>query len=211
MSGGIDSGDDRELDSVGIVARKRRVRAGVRAGREARSSAAHDGASARLTARLTSLVTDLGARSITCYAAMPGEPDTAGLLRWALEAGVEVLLPSSRPDGRLDWVHYGGSLTPGRHGIAEPVGDPAAPGVVASVDLMLIPACAVDRHGTRLGWGGGYFDRTLEEIAHFRGGRGLPPRFAVVHESELVPVLPREPHDVPVSGVVTPEGVLRFS
>jgi len=63
---------------------------------------------------------------------------------------------------------------------------------------MVIPAAAVDHHGTRLGWGRGYFDKTLGSMEN------RPPVYAVIFDSELVEEVPRDVHDQPVTGVVTP-------
>lgn len=50
----------------------------------------------------------------------------------------------------------------------------------------------------RLGWGRGYFDKTIGSM------EGCPPVYAVIYDSELIDEVPREIHDQPVSGVVTP-------
>ncbi len=185
---------------------KRIMRARVRSERSALTEAQLRLAGESLTSQLAEAVIARGARSVSCYLPVAGEPDTTGFIAWAHEQGVEVLLPSSRPDGLLDWIRANGDATvPGAFGIPEPVGEALPPHAVSDVDLMFIPACAVDRRGVRLGWGRGFFDRAL-------GAMPLrPPVFAVVHDSELLDELPHEPHDVPVTGVVTPERVLLFA
>lgn len=185
---------------------KQRVRAAVRASRAARSRADRRAAAAALSAHLIALVEAAQARRVACYLATEGEPDPELFLQWAAEQGIEVLLPVSLPDHTLAWVLAGqGDPAPGRHGIREPVG-PRLPATAAgSADLMLIPACAVDRAGTRLGWGLGYYDRCLAALDP------RPPVYAVVHDADLVAALPRDPHDVPVTGVVAPAGVRRFA
>jgi 5-formyltetrahydrofolate cyclo-ligase len=184
---------------------KRGIRELVRAGRAARDAASRGAAEAALTARLSGLVAERGARRVACYLPVGGEPDTRGFLAWARGAGVEAILPLSRDDGLLDWAVAGdGATAPGAFGIPEPIGDPLPPGALGGVDLALIPACAVDRSGVRLGWGRGYFDRALAALDR------IPPVFAVVHDDEVFDALPREPHDVPVAGAVTPARVLLF-
>ncbi|MBO1900745.1 5-formyltetrahydrofolate cyclo-ligase [Leucobacter weissii] len=186
--------------------RKRLVRAGVRAARSEMTASERSAAGTALTERLAALVSQRGARRIACYLPLPTEPDTRGFLRWAGAKGIEVLLPSARPDGLLDWIVDGDEGTvAGAFGIPEPVGEHLSPLAVGEVDLMLIPACAVDLRGVRLGWGRGYFDRSLASMAR------RPPVFAVVHESELVDELPFEPHDVPVDGAVTPARIVDFA
>jgi 5-formyltetrahydrofolate cyclo-ligase len=61
-----------------------------------------------------------------------------------------------------------------------------------------VPALAVDRRGVRLGRGGGYYDRSLPLAAP---GAAL---VAVVRDTELVPHLPSDPHDVPMTAALTP-------
>ena len=67
---------------------------------------------------------------------------------------------------------------------------------VASCDLVVVPAVAVDQRGTRLGRGGGSYDRVLARV------RCLT--IAVLYDGEHLAMLPSEPHDVPVAAVVTP-------
>lgn len=186
-------------------ARKRRVREAVRAQRSERSEAARDRAAVALSAHLTTLVTQSGARRITCYLPTPGEPDTSQFLQWALSHGIEVLLPISQADRTLAWAYH--SAAPpevGLHGIHEPAGPRLPASAAGTADLMLIPACAVDNSGTRLGWGLGYYDRCLAALDP------APPVYAVVFAEEILPSLPRDPHDVPVMGAVTPAGIRSF-
>lgn len=186
-----------------IDAEKRRMRATVRARRASLSEAERAAATAGFTARLSTLVTARGARSLSCYLPVGGEPDTRPFLDWARQEDLEVLLPSAREDGLLDWIRDSGEGTViGGFGIPEPLGEHLSPLAVSDVDLMLVPACAVDRGGMRLGWGRGYFDRNLGSMDR------RPPVFAVVFEEEIVESLPRDLHDVPVTGAVTPERIL---
>ena len=64
---------------------------------------------------------------------------------------------------------------------------------------MLVPAIALDRHGARLGYGGGFYDRFLAVSAAVPVG--------VVFEALLLPRLPREAHDRLVAHIVTERGV----
>ncbi len=184
---------------------KRELRAGIRAARAALGDEALRAAREGLTERLAGLVAARGARSLSCFLPIRSEPDTRGFLERAAALGIEVLLPSVREDGRLDWIVSGdGATRRGAFGIDEPLGEVRGPFAVAEVELMLVPAAAVDLVGTRLGWGRGFFDRALSALPH------RPPVYAVVHDHEVVDRLPREPHDVPVDGVVTPLRALAF-
>lgn len=181
------------------------LRSAVRASRLSMGEDQRDEARSGLTRQLRRLALDRELRSLSCFLPRRSEPDTRPFLEWARHRAIDTLLPSSRPDGRLDWIRPSGAGTvPGAHGIDEPLGERLTPLAVEGVDAMLIPAAAVDLHGNRLGWGQGYFDRSLSSMAN------RPPVFAVVFDEELVNEVPFEPHDVPITGVVTPERVLTF-
>mgnify|MGYP001367839619 CR=1 FL=1 len=186
-----------------IDAEKRRLRATIRARRAERSAEERATAAEALAGQLSTLVAARGGRSVSCYLPVGGEPDTRPFLEWARAQGIEVLLPSAREDGLLDWIRDSGEGTVvGGFGIPEPLGEHLSPLAVSDVDLMLVPACAVDRSGMRLGWGRGYFDRNLGSMDR------RPPVFAVVFEDEIVDELPSDLHDVPVTGAVTPERIV---
>lgn len=184
---------------------KQRIRSAVRRSRADRNNEAQQQARRGLTEQLTSLVLTRGAHSVSCYLPMPGEPDTSGFIEWARQHGLEVLLPVSREDRQLDWAHLssGGTAT-GLHGIQEPLGERLPAETLTRSDLLLIPACAVDETGLRLGWGLGYYDRLLASLSP------RPQVFAVVHDDEILPHVPADKHDVPVDGVVTPTHVRLF-
>src|SRR5262249_57127518 len=114
------------------------------------------------------------------------------------ERGLVVLLPVALPDRVLDGAEYDGRLVPARHGLREPAGRRLGAGMLAGVDAVLAPGLAVDRRGTRLGRGAGYYDRALA------GLRGVPVA-VLLYDTELVEAdLPVEPHDRPVTAAVTP-------
>lgn len=140
------------------------------------------------------------ATRVACFVSTRGEPDTGEFLQWASANAVEVLLPRSLPGGILEWAPLSaGPLRPGAFGIPEPSG-PAAAGALQTVDAVFVPAAAIARDGTRLGWGRGYYDRELAALKLLEN----PPRvFGVVFESEIFENLPAQPHDIPVDGVIS--------
>jgi 5-formyltetrahydrofolate cyclo-ligase len=184
---------------------KRALRAEIRERRRIRPASDREASAALLTTQLIAVTQRLGAGSVACYLATPNEPDTRPYLNWARENRVEILLPVSRSDGLLDWATYD-SDDEGEDvlGMPVPLGGIVPPIMVNDVGLMLIPAAAVDAAGMRMGWGRGYFDKTLGSMDN------RPPVFAVVFDDEIVDALPCEPHDQRVDGVVTPSGIRRF-
>ncbi len=186
---------------------KRALRADLRERRQLRSDAQRAEAEHAIADRLDELVDQLGARSISCFLPMSTEPGTREFVDRAVARGIRVLLPVTRADGLLDWsvAVEGGDVTEGMFGLPEPVGELLGPIAVNDVDLMIIPAAAVDASGMRMGWGRGYFDKTIGSM------EGCPPVYAVIFDSELVDEVPSEVHDQPVSGVVTPSRTVTFA
>jgi 5-formyltetrahydrofolate cyclo-ligase len=135
-------------------------------------------------------------RCVALYVAVPPEPETGLLLSWFESRGVRVLLPVLHDDNDLGWGESGAGLVPGRFGLSEPAVD-LGPDAVATAELVLCPALAVDRAGTRLGRGGGSYDRAMARTA--------APAIAVVYDTEIVGgPLPADPHDRRVGAALTP-------
>jgi 5-formyltetrahydrofolate cyclo-ligase len=145
---------------------------------------------------------------VCCYVPVGTEPGSWQLLDALCAAGHEVLVPivptallSAGPGpAPLDWARYRGAeaLTEGPLGLRQPTGPGLGAEAISSAGLVLIPALAVDHHGVRLGRGGGWYDRTLPLAAPNAA------LVAVVRDEELVLALPAEPHDVLMTGVLTP-------
>jgi len=186
-------------DPAAAAARKGELRTRLLAARAARPDAER-ALAGRLVA--AALAARLARRPVVAaYVPTPEEPG-AGPLPAALAAVVgRLLLPVVAARGReLTWAEYDGRLVPGRFGLAEPPGPGLPAGALSSADVVVLPALAVARDGTRLGRGAGYYDRALPLA------RPDALLVAVVFDDELVDELPAEEHDRPVSAVVTPSG-----
>jgi 5-formyltetrahydrofolate cyclo-ligase len=190
-----------------IDASKRAMRADLRERRQLLSERARDASAVGVKEQLDALVDELGVRSMSCFLSTTTEPGTRAFVDAAVDRGIRVLLPVTRTDGLLDWsvAEPGGDVTEGLFGLPEPVGDLLGPIAVNDVDLLVIPAAAVDRSGMRLGWGRGYFDKTIGSMER------CPPVYAVIYDPEFVDEVPRDVHDQPVSGIVTPTRTLAFA
>jgi 5-formyltetrahydrofolate cyclo-ligase len=185
---------------------KRALRAEIRERRRIRTSTERASAASAITQHLVDLASDLKVRSLSAYLSLPDEPGTRDFVAWACGQDIRVLLPISREDGLLDWAPYDGQDEDVDFlGLPAPTSELLGPIAINDVDLIVIPAAAVDRGGMRMGWGRGYFDKTLGSM------EGCPPVYAVIFDDELVDAVPRERHDQPVNGVVTPSGIISFS
>jgi 5-formyltetrahydrofolate cyclo-ligase len=185
---------------------KRALRAELRERRRTMTATERESASTALTHRLESLTTELGVDYIAAYLSTPNEPGTRDFLSWACRKGIRVILPISRDDGLLDWAPYDANEEmEDVAGMPAPTSEILNPMAIDNVGLIFVPAATVDRTGMRMGWGQGYFDKTLGSM------QKCPPVYAVIFDSELVDSVPSEVHDKRVDGVVTPSGVVRFS
>ncbi|KVZ01340.1 5-formyltetrahydrofolate cyclo-ligase [Burkholderia ubonensis] len=174
--------------------------------RRALSEARRDAASRpavndALDARLRALLDRLALRTVGFYWPLPGEFDArAAVLAWrAAQPGRQVALPVIREQRTPLEFHAWDDATPmreGHHRIPEP-----ASGVVVVPDLLLIPCVGFDTWLYRLGYGGGYYDRTL---AAWPGG-SLPVTVGIAYEACKVDALPAEDHDLAMRWVVTDE------
>jgi 5-formyltetrahydrofolate cyclo-ligase len=115
------------------------------------------------------------------------------------ERGNKVALPVTPPMGnpltfRL-W-HPGMLMVPEKFGTLRPTGEEVVP------DVLMVPLLAFDAAGRRLGYGGGYYDRTMVR---------LPDRFRLgcAFAVQQVDVVPTGPHDIRLDAVATESGIIR--
>lgn len=175
-------------ESAGAPAEKVRLRTDFLAARRRRRPDELERARAAIRARVLEQAGGIG--RVAAYVAMRTEPGSIELLTELQTAGAQVLVPVTLPDRDLDWAEW----------------TPAGPGrllgvdAIASAGLVLAPALAVARDGTRLGRGGGSYDRALARCAPDARTAAL------VFDDEVVATLPRDEWDVAVQAAVTPAG-----
>jgi 5-formyltetrahydrofolate cyclo-ligase len=178
---------------------KRAWRARLLADRRLLPSAQHALEAAHLAVSVLSAPGD----PVCCHLPVGTEPGSIEFVDALAGQGRRVLLPIVVGAAPLDWAYYEGpdSLVPGPYGLREPGGARLGPSAIGLAAVVLVPALAVDGHGTRLGKGGGHYDRSLPLV-----GAGVP-LVAVVRDEEVVDRLPTEPHDIPMTAVLTPSGL----
>lgn len=162
-------------------------------------------ASVAITARLEALQELAQAEAVLGYAAFGAEVDLDEYLAARLARGQHVYLPwVDGEDLRTARVtDLAGSLAPGWRGVREPSPQWRAAADPTVIDAVVVPGIAFDRHGHRLGYGGGHFDRLLSRL---RPGTFV---VGVAFDAQLVDAVPVEDHDVPVDAVVTESCTVR--
>lgn len=155
-----------------------------------------------ILARLTALPEYIAAQTIFCFVGTPGEIDTLPFLRDALRRGKRLCTPACVAPGRMELrlTLSVEALASGAFGIREAPRD-AALIRPCEVDFAVIPCLCCGHDGSRLGKGGGYYDRFLAE---YRGAAAL-----VCPELLTRSEIPMEAHDIPVLPVVTEAGIFR--
>lgn len=179
-----------------IRAAKRALRARWLAERAALPPETVAAASERVRGHLEAWPPFRTARTILTYMAFRNEIDLTPLL--TRHTGKRWVLPRVAGPGALSLHLYRpGALQPHPYGMLEPT--PDCPTVEPEeIELALIPGVAFDRHGFRLGYGGGYFDRLLPRLKGITVG--------VVHSRFFVESLPHTPQDGQVQWILTEHG-----
>lgn len=148
------------------------------------------------------------AQHIALYLPNDGEIDPRPLLRAAQKRGKATYLPVLSPWPRrkmvFQRVRAGEPLRKNRFGIDEPRRNPKQQRKVWTLDLILMPLVGFDRHGARLGMGGGFYDRSLAYL-RVRKKWHKPTLLGLAHRCQQVERLTTANWDVPLQGTVTDE------
>lgn len=143
------------------------------------------------------------AQTVAVFLSFDGELDTRPLIDQLWRAGKRVYLPVLHPfsPGNLLFLHYHPSsdLVVNRLNIREPKLDVRDVLPLSRLDVLVTPLVAFDAAGQRLGMGGGFYDRTLQ---NWRQHRLQPVGYA--HDCQQVDALPTEQWDIPLPAVITP-------
>ena len=154
----------------------------------------------------------VAARRIAGYWACHGELDPLPLLERAWNTGKTAYLPVLADSQSLRFAPYqpGTPLRHNRFGIPEPDVSPADGLKPADLDLILVPLVAFDRTGTRLGMGGGFYDRSFAFLLDPDYGGHRPGLIGLGYAFQQVAVLSRRSWDVPLDAIVTEQALCIF-
>jgi 5,10-methenyltetrahydrofolate synthetase len=155
----------------------------------------------RIAEHLEQAIGRVAGLTVSAYWPMRGEPDLRGLMERLRARGGRYALPVVVERGRplvfRCWAP-GEPLERGIWNIPVPAG-----GAEVEPDVVIAPVVAFDQACYRLGYGGGYFDRTLAAMA------AKPRVFGVGYALAAVATIYPQPHDIPMDAIVTQTGTLQ--
>lgn len=153
---------------------------------------------ARIAEELDAAIGDVAGRLVSLYWPFRGEPDMRPWMASVIERGGRTALPLVIEKGQpLVFRAYrpGDRLEKGVWNIPIPAeGEPVFP------DVVIAPVVGVDPQRYRLGYGGGFFDRTLAALPRKALAIGIG------YEMQRIPTIYPQPHDIPMDIVVTEGG-----
>jgi 5-formyltetrahydrofolate cyclo-ligase len=157
----------------------------------------------RIEARLDMLLPDLVGTSISLYWPFRGEPDLRGWAAAIRARGANCALPvvveKNAPLIFRLWA-IGAPLAPGVWNIPIPVNS-----AELAPDVIIAPVVGFDQQGYRLGYGGGFYDRTLAALAK------KPRVIGVGYSQAAIATIYPLPHDIPMDVIVTEETIVERS
>ena len=194
---------ENDAGATEVAEAKKVMRAEAIAVRRGMSPSARVHAGSALTTAVLSLRESAAACTVAAYVSIGTEPPTPELLSMLRSGDIRVLVPVLLDDLDLDWAIYETDcpMSASSGGLWTPEGPRLGVAAIAEADLVVVPALAVGRDGTRLGRGGGSYDRALTWVP---AGR---PVVALLYDGELRDTVPSAEHDRKVTAVVTPSAI----
>lgn len=160
-------------------------------------------AAQQAAARMMGFAPVVEAQTVAAFLSFDGELDTRPLIEGLWRAGKKVYLPVLHPfsAGNLLFLRYfpDSDLVLNHFKIHEPALDVRHVLPLNNLDVLITPLVAFDTTGQRLGMGGGFYDRTLQ---NWRAHGLFPVGYA--HDCQQVDALPVEEWDIPLPAVITP-------
>lgn len=207
------SGGRTGVSSLFSMLNLRQLRKEIRQQRRALSLQTHQQLSAQICSNLLQLPQLRFARSVGCYLSNDGEPNLMALMQHLWHRNGAVYLPQLFPRKRQHKLWFAPytpetALYNNCYGIAEPESAPLLPRQFAKIDIMLLPLVGFTAKGTRLGMGGGYYDRTFARYVDAKRWR-QPKLIGVAFELQKVANLPKNSWDVEVDMIVTESAIYR--
>lgn len=199
--------DQDAVDAAAITGAKTMLRKAITFRRDSRAVGQRTADDEARLSIMESLLADRMPDTVAAYLSAGSEPGTLQLVAWLAAHDVRVLLPVlSHPVGgplnRVAWGPYAGpdALRVGAYSILEPTSEPVPPEQLPEAELIICPGLAANRHGDRLGRGGGWYDRALAFAAQ------SAPVWVLLNDDEVLDTVPTQAWDRRIDVIITPTG-----
>ncbi|HWK94008.1 MAG TPA: 5-formyltetrahydrofolate cyclo-ligase [Pseudolabrys sp.] len=189
---------------LSISSQKSTLRAATLAQRDAMPAAERQAAAEALAARGLPIAVEPGA-IVSGFMPMKTEINPLPLLRKLAGEGAKLALPCIDGRGKpliMRAYQFGDTFKSGQWGIREPM--PEAPEV--KPDILLVPLVCFDRGGQRIGYGAGYYDRTIANLRAIKPIKTIGIAFAM----QEIPQVPATEHDQRLDFVLTEKEIIAF-
>jgi 5-formyltetrahydrofolate cyclo-ligase len=174
--------------------------------RNSYTSSELDFRSSKIEGRLIELPAVRDCGTISTYLHFGSEVRTKGIVQWALLNGKRVIVPlTDRSTMRLIFSELRDperELENGNYGISEPKPEFRRLVPLEEADIILVPAVAWDLQGYRIGYGAGYYDRSINSL------RSSVRKLGLSYEFQIVPNIPRSTFDTRVDKIVTEDRII---
>ncbi|MFI3036471.1 5-formyltetrahydrofolate cyclo-ligase [Atlantibacter hermannii] len=182
---------------------RQQIRQQIRLRRKSLTHEQQTQAAQQAAARMMGFAPVVEAQTVAAFLSFDGELDTRPLIEGLWRAGKKVYLPVLHPfsAGNLLFLRYfpDSDLVLNHFKIHEPALDVRHVLPLNKLDVLITPLVAFDTTGQRLGMGGGFYDRTLQ---NWRAHGLFPVGYA--HDCQQVDAMPVEEWDIPLPAVITP-------
>ena len=182
---------------------KEALRLDMRAKRRALDKDTVKKASAEISRRFFTLDAVKKAENICVFLSAFNEPDTTEIIERLLQSGKKVSAPVSDTETNtlsLFCIENTKELNKGAYGILEP--SKSKPVEINDIDVILVPGLAFDRHGGRMGFGAGYYDRLLAKTRAVKIG--------LCYDFQRMDNIPSEEHDIAMNYIITEKEILEI-
>jgi len=147
------------------------------------------------------------AKFILYYISLPEEVQTYYMIKDSLKMGKRVAVPTVNQVKKeiipFEIKNPEFKLISGAFGVLEPAEDERHPISLGEIEVVIVPGVAFDKKGSRLGFGGGFYDRLLSRLSPQTGS------VALAFECQIIDKVPCEEHDVSVDYIITEERIIR--
>ena len=191
---------------MSVHERKRLLRQRMLILRNSKPSEELDALSDRIAARLLGLHEIKNATIVSTYLHIGSEVRTSRIFNLLLSEGKKVIVPvTDKANRRLVFSEIKcpeRELVRGTFGILEPAAEFRRPTPLEQADIILVPGVAWDLRGYRIGYGAGYYDRSISSLQKFL------PKIGLSYEFQIVERIPNSEFDRRVDRLVTERRVV---